>query len=719
MTPTSSRVAKRSVLDAKKSKIVLLTLAAFLLALFAWAYWYLAVGRALDLARSQPIRIGYQQSPPYQIIASDGSLGGVGLDIVAEAARRLGIELEWVYSPLAPDVHLPRGDVDMWPIVTDLPHRRDDFYITKPIYENALGLLYLGERSLRDPRELKGKQVAYYDREPGITLAAKLLPGVDLMPLPSHEQAIDAVFSGASSAAFLWSTKTNSIDFKAAIDEFGKGEAFQFYYFHDETITCGIAASYQSPAAMAAADLIREEIGDLVKEGFVHETYFRYFLDPENEISSYFLVHQLERRTLGQSVAIGVLFVALAALLVMSIKLRRSREAARAASAAKSEFLAVMSHEFRTPLNGIMGMAQVAKLGELDPEQEEVFDVILQSSESMLTLVNDVLDLSKIEAGKIELEPVPMNLQSLFNTTVGFFDFLARRKGIEFSAVIDPSCPIHFIGDEARLRQILFNLVGNAVKFTSKGGVYVTASSIRTENGELLVIEVRDTGIGIEKTRYEEIFETFTQGDSSHSRKFDGTGLGLAISRKLARLMSGDIFVESSLGEGSVFSVALPLALDSRRGEDSAQSESESAFSRNLSSEERRIPSVRKVLVVDDNQINLKTCCAILEKLGIETERAADGVEAVERYEVGRFDVVLMDLQMPHMDGWEATRAIRRKEDGLGRTPIIALTAHTLQRQTIDRLEREMDGYLTKPIEIRLLARTLESIRSTERLEER
>jgi len=645
------------------------------------------------------LRIGYQKSPPYQIVLPDGRIRGVAIDIVREAARRRNIPLEWVYSPESPDVHIQSGDVDMWPIVTDLPHRHGYMHITKPIYENSIGVMYLEGMQVNEPEDLNGKRVAYYDREPGISLMSKLLPGAQGIPVPGHVDALGSVLSERCDAALIWSTKDNSLLFKRAIDA-NPRKSFRFYYFPDEKINCGVAAAKDNPDAVLAADMIREEIEALVTSGYVQEVYFRYYLDPENEISTYFFLEIRDRRTRWLITIMAVLVVLFLALGFLALKLKKSRQVAFAASRAKSEFLANVSHELRTPLNGIMGMTEVA-LTEPDlNEKTRLMRVVMESGETLLTLVNDILDLSKIEAGKMELEHLPVDLNELLDSTLPFFVHMGKEKRIEVAVEKAESCPNAFVGDPVRLRQVLFNLMGNAVKFTQQGKVTLSIHCVDSDAGQLLLFEVRDTGIGIPQDRLQAIFESFSQVDSSSTRIYGGTGLGLSITRNLLHLMKGSIEVESRLGQGSVFRCFIPyIAADGVL----PQNDSKDALF------DFPIGEGLRILVVDDNEMNRRVARTMLKRMGHSVSEAHDGVQALRKLKAESIDLVLMDVQMPNMDGLEATRAIRMGEEGDTRhMPIVAMTAHALVNEKHHCFEVGMDAYISKPLQMAELAKQLD-----------
>jgi signal transduction histidine kinase len=369
-----------------------------------------------------------------------------------------------------------------------------------------------------------------------------------------------------------------------------------------------------------------------------------------------------------------------------------ARDAAEAANQAKSVFLATMSHEIRTPLNGVLGMAQAMSLGELSPEQRSRLDVIRASGESLLAILNDVLDLSKIEAGKVELEAVEFDLSNLIRAAHEPFCAIAEEKKLAFTAEVAEDARGRYLGDPTRLRQVLSNLVSNALKFTERGGVSVLA---RREGAEL-VVAVRDTGIGIPKDRVASLFGSFVQADASTTRRFGGTGLGLAISRELVRLMGGDIEVESSSGLGTLFTVRVPLTW---AGPESAEEEAVTAPLATLDA-----PPLR-ILAAEDNPTNQLVLSTLLAQFGWSLTVVDNGRLAVEAWERETFDLVLMDLQMPEMDGREALGLIREGESRLGRprTPVIALTANALSHQVAEYRAAGFDEVAAKPIELEAL----------------
>jgi signal transduction histidine kinase/ActR/RegA family two-component response regulator len=369
---------------------------------------------------------------------------------------------------------------------------------------------------------------------------------------------------------------------------------------------------------------------------------------------------------------------------------REGALAAEAANAAKSTFLATMSHEIRTPLNGVLGMAQAMAGDELSERQRDRLSVIHRSGEALLAILNDVLDLSKIEAGKLELEQVEFELAEVARGAYSAFTALANKKGLSFALDIERARG-RYLGDPTRLRQILYNLISNALKFTEQGEIRVTA----VRNGEMLELSVRDTGVGIARENLEKLFAKFDQLDSSTTRRFGGTGLGLAICRELAHLMKGEITVESELGLGSKFILRVPLE---RVGDEKPIASMAEA----RAGADGEAPDMAlRVLAAEDNTVNQLVLKTLLHQMGVDPTVVDNGEQAVKAWEDGEWDVILMDVQMPVMDGITATSIIRNREADLdrARTPIIALTANAMSHQVDQYMTAGMDGHVAKPIQ--------------------
>lgn len=378
------------------------------------------------------------------------------------------------------------------------------------------------------------------------------------------------------------------------------------------------------------------------------------------------------------------------ALRVQHEQLVIEKARAEAAAVAKGAFVASISHELRTPLHGVAGMTELLQATALDATQRDYVTTLRSTSDALLGIINDVLEFSKLEAGKSELEVLPFDLHALPSDVCNLLRPQASARGIALDFEVEPEVPRWVEGDAGRIRQVLVNLVGNAVKFTHVGGVKLR---IALGQDARVSFAVTDTGIGIAPEKRAEVFDAFSQADSSITRRYGGTGLGLAISTRLIRAMGSSIQLESELGRGSTFGFELALP--------SAAPPSASAEPLDVD-----LPVSLSVLVVDDNPVNLKVATRLLDRLGAVVATAVDGLQAVERVESGNFDVVLMDCMMPVMDGYSATRELRRRGH---RVPIIALTANSEPADVERCLASGMDAHIAKPVKLATLASTLRS----------
>ncbi len=636
----------------------------------------------LSCGPNPKVRIATNHSPPFNYW-ENGKPVGFAVDVINRAAAISGYTVEWIHATDGPEATFKAGQADLWPFVTDYAQRRKQLILTEPWWRIASILYFRESLNIRNVNDLAGLSLAVTTPMrrfmPNIRFPATTRVGT----LTTPESAFEAMCTGKYDVALL--------DYRIAEEITMNRPAVCPALRIGSLILADTARSFAigaAPGHESVARHFRSAIDSMADSGEIFDIATNWRLLNRNDSAfTLWLDRSRARNQLLQDLS-WVLVVLLGIVLVFAQRFYHARRLAEVSARARSQFLANISHEIRTPMNGILGMTELTLATPLTAEQRDNLTMARNSARGLLEILDDILDFSRIESGKLSLESIPFDLTEVAKRSTQLLALSAEAKGITLSFHLSDHLPGHFIGDPVRLQQILINLVGNAVKFTESGSVRLEIECHPLKD-QLYRLEfaVVDSGIGIPLEEQARIFDAFSQADSSTTRKFGGTGLGLSISTQLVRMMGGELKVDSQPGSGSRFFFTISLA--------AAKPESLPAPA---SPEPQRPKRPLHVLLAEDNEVNRVLIHRILEKDGHRVTSVTNGRLAVDAFGQDNFDVVLMDVHMPELDGLEATRQLRRLESGLRHTPIIALTALALKGDSDRCLAAGMDAYLSKPL---------------------